>query len=145
MKILVIEDSMTQGLRIKHLLYTLGHKAVVVESLSKGRRSLSQSTFDLILCDLTLPDSDMGDTLKWISEVKDSGPNILITTVTELPTIALVELNLNPKIIGLWDKSDINTLSTLIQSSDKVSKCRSQLSQQLSQACLGSLPLFSLN
>lgn len=57
-KVLIIEDSPEQGLVMRQLLHRQGIQADIAETGQEGKTKLSGGTYDCIILDLNLPDSD---------------------------------------------------------------------------------------
>ena len=58
-KILIIEDSVSVRVSLKNMLLPLGHVVVEAESGEQGLDRLAESSdFDVILCDINMPDMD---------------------------------------------------------------------------------------
>ena len=85
-KILIIEDSMTVRVFLKNILLPIGHDVVEAVSGEDALDKLNESTnFDIILCDINMPDMD-GITFVKIQkehEIYCNIPTIMITTESD--------------------------------------------------------------
>jgi signal transduction histidine kinase len=80
--ILLIEDNMTDALFVREILKEIEGTTFVIEHidrLSKTLECISEEDFDIILCDLGLPDSDGLDTLRMIIRHAPSTPVVVLT------------------------------------------------------------------
>lgn len=86
LSILIVEDDITFSLM---LTTWLGKKGFVVNSSSSvldAKRKIEEGTFDLVLSDLRLPDSDGISLLRWLKETHSSLPLIMMTSYAEIQT-----------------------------------------------------------
>ena len=86
LSILIVEDDITFSLM---LTTWLGKKGFVVRSsssVSDAKRRLGEESFDLVISDLRLPDSDGIDLLKWLKSTHPSLPLIMMTSYAEIQT-----------------------------------------------------------
>ncbi|GAB4526899.1 MAG: hypothetical protein Fur0018_12320 [Anaerolineales bacterium] len=67
-KILILEDDNSLQEIFTRTLHRAGHETVSAYNLAEGRRSLQEDTFDILLCDMRLPD---GDGLTLLREFQD--------------------------------------------------------------------------
>ncbi|MFX1273714.1 MAG: winged helix-turn-helix transcriptional regulator [Promethearchaeota archaeon] len=84
--ILLIEDNPADIRLIKELLKKSKDFSYELEShprLADGLDILTKKTFDILLLDLSLPDSDRTKTLESVLEIKDSVPIIILTGLDE--------------------------------------------------------------
>ena len=87
--ILIIEDDLTFGLMIQKWLNRKGFDAKKSSSLREARHLLEETTPDLILSDLRLPD---GDGISLLSHLRDEGlttPFIVMTSYAEVENAVL--------------------------------------------------------
>ncbi len=56
--ILVVEDHHDSALALTHLLRFYGHRAQIADSCQRARQMFAAERFDVVLCDLGLPDGD---------------------------------------------------------------------------------------
>lgn len=87
--ILIIEDDLTFGLMIQKWLNRKGFVANKSSSLREARHLLEETTPDLILSDLRLPD---GDGISLLSQLRDEGlttPFIVMTSYAEVENAVL--------------------------------------------------------
>lgn len=81
-RLLVIEDSRSDALVVRYCLMAAAGPAydvVIVESLGQALSAIEQAPFDLILLDLTLPDSSGLETLSRIIGAAPSVPVVVLT------------------------------------------------------------------
>lgn len=86
LSILIVEDDITFSLM---LTTWLGKKGFAVNSSSSvldAKRKIEEGTFDLVLSDLRLPDSDGISLLRWLKETHPSLPLIMMTSYAEIQT-----------------------------------------------------------
>ena len=80
--ILLIEDEPSDVRIIQEFLKSaedFPHKIEVRSRLSEGLNLFKEKSFDVILLDLTLPDSDIKNTLERVSDIIDKIPIIILT------------------------------------------------------------------
>jgi CheY-like chemotaxis protein len=61
--ILVVEDHRDSALALTHLLRFYGHRAQIADSCRRAKQMFAAERYDLVLCDLGLPDGDGCDLL----------------------------------------------------------------------------------
>lgn len=109
LNILLIEDNKADIRLIIELLKKSSDQSFDIESctrLSEGLNSLKKKDFDIILLDLTLPDSDKESTLEKVLEFTSKIPIIILTGLDDK------EIALNSLKKGIQDylvKGEINT------------------------------------
>ena len=84
--ILIIEDDITFSLMLKTWLGKKGFEVMASSSVSDAKSRIEDTTFDLILSDLRLPDGDGIDLLRWVKEANPSMPLIMMTSYAEIQT-----------------------------------------------------------
>lgn len=84
--ILVIEDDITFSLMLTTWLGKKGFAVKASSSIADAKQKIKAETFDLILSDLRLPDSDGIDLLKWLKKAKSTPPLIMMTSYAEIQT-----------------------------------------------------------
>lgn len=77
--ILLIEDNVLHLRLIEKLVEHISHRLIAVSTLQEGIKQLKLQKFDVILLDLTLPDSSGGQTFMEIMQHNRDVPVILIT------------------------------------------------------------------
>lgn len=58
MRILIIEDHKDSAVALSRLLTLRDHDVAIAGTLAQARAMCQPGTFDLLLCDITLPDGD---------------------------------------------------------------------------------------
>ena len=84
--ILIVEDDITFSLMLTTWLSKKGFTVKSVSSVADAKRKIEEETFDLVLSDLRLPDSDGIDLLKWMKNNHLSLPLIMMTGYAEIQT-----------------------------------------------------------
>ncbi|MGH2383049.1 MAG: response regulator transcription factor [Candidatus Limnocylindria bacterium] len=82
-RILVVEDDPRVRAVLERGLAMAGHEITLTEDLAGGRAAWAESTFDLVLLDVMLPD---GDGIALLAERRDAGdetPTVLLTAREE--------------------------------------------------------------
>ena len=64
MRILIVEDHADSAAILARLLKATGHTSVTAPDAASARAMTAQGCFDLVLCDLALPDGDGGELMK---------------------------------------------------------------------------------
>jgi signal transduction histidine kinase len=81
LRLLLIEDNSDVSATLAELLCVLGHRVVVAGTGAEGVALAAEQTFDLILCDLGLPDFDGAEACRRIREKSGTGgPPIVALT-----------------------------------------------------------------
>lgn len=107
-KILIIEDDFAFVHYIKNLIENnkqYDFKIISANTVSKGLRSIEKNEVDVILLDLTLPDSSGIET---IFQVKQTAKNIPILVLTGLQDEELARKAINAGVQDYIDKSSVN-------------------------------------
>ncbi|MDR1259746.1 MAG: sigma-54 dependent transcriptional regulator [Tannerellaceae bacterium] len=111
--ILILEDDITFSLMLSTWLAKKSVKVDCAATVADARRKVEAESYDLILCDLRLPDGSGIDLLKWTREQKQSVPFIMMTSYAEIQTAVqamksgasdYIAKPLNPD--ELWKKID---------------------------------------
>ena len=84
--ILIVEDDITFSLMLTTWLSKKGFTVKSVSAVADAKRKIEEETFDLVLSDLRLPDSDGIDLLKWMKNNHLSLPLIMMTGYAEIQT-----------------------------------------------------------
>lgn len=84
-KILIVDDSRTEQLKLKKAIEALGHTAVTVGSGQAALDALRESAFDLVLLDIVMPELDGFEVLKLFkaSRTTHDLPVIVISALDE--------------------------------------------------------------
>jgi len=85
-KILIIEDDTTFSNMLFHFLKRNDYEAEQAFSSTEGMQKLDENTFDIILSDLRLPDTDGISLLKSLKEKGNTTPFILMTAYADVKT-----------------------------------------------------------
>ena len=86
LSVLIVEDDITFSLMLTTWLGKKGFEVKALSSVSDAKRQIESVSYDLILSDLRLPDSDGIDLLKWVKEKYASLPLIMMTSYAEIQT-----------------------------------------------------------
>jgi len=62
--VLVVEDHPDSALALTHLLRFYGHRTQIADSCYRAKQMFAAERFDVVLCDLGLPDGDGCDLLR---------------------------------------------------------------------------------
>lgn len=84
--ILIVEDDITFGVMLKTWLGKKGFEIESASNISRARKQLESRSFDLVLSDLRLPDSDGIALLQWMTEKEMSLPFIIMTGYADIQT-----------------------------------------------------------
>jgi hypothetical protein len=76
--ILIVEDHADTAWVFARLLQKRGHKTRTAGTAAEARELLEQERFDLLLCDLGLPDADGCDVMRLVSQ-RQAIPGIALT------------------------------------------------------------------
>ena len=87
LNILVIDDSETAREALLGVLEELGHQATLVESGRAALDRLAADTFDLIICDLVMPELDGIDVLNQARAAGVEAPFLLVTANATLKSV----------------------------------------------------------
>ena len=83
-KILLVEDEAEVAAKQQQVLTRAGHQADTVDSGSEAMRCIADGAYDVILCDIGLPDMDGLAVLK---HVRKTAPDIPVVFITGQPTL----------------------------------------------------------
>lgn len=82
--ILIVEDDLTFSLMLKTWLGKKGFQVNAVSNISRARRELTDSHYDVILSDLRLPDEDGITLLNWMHDRQVDCPLIIMTGYADI-------------------------------------------------------------
>jgi len=85
-KILIIDDDLDMCLLLSKFLTKKGYEADVAHSAAKGIAKVSESFYDIVLCDFRLGDKDGKDVLIKIKELHPESIVIIITGYSDIKT-----------------------------------------------------------
>ena len=85
-KILIVEDDVAFGIMLQKWFERNGYSPVWQQTMSAAQAALSESKFDVVLCDLRLPDGDGISLLGWLNDRQLSIPVIIMTGYGEVQT-----------------------------------------------------------
>ena len=86
MKILLLEDNEDHAELVKDLLQSAFSQSLAVDwetSLRQGQKCLAENDYDILLCDLNLPDSDFENTIKWLGGLVINAPVVVLTALND--------------------------------------------------------------
>ncbi len=86
-KILVIDDESVMRHMLCESVKSLGYDAVALESISDLKNKLEHWDFQLVLCDVRMPDADGLDVLREIKAKEPMTLVIMVTGVLEMKTV----------------------------------------------------------
>lgn len=135
MKILVIEneDFLAENL-CQHLSTVTNVSSNFVTNLSDAIQRVSEERFDLILSDLSLPDSP-GD--EWLLEIGKLNPGQKIIIISSYPVPDCLKSSGTIEIVGYFEKPfDIHAVLEMIKSNISQEKISEQSGQQINNVNL---------
>ncbi|MBU2551721.1 MAG: sigma-54 dependent transcriptional regulator [Proteobacteria bacterium] len=96
-KVLIIDDDVLIGRTLTKVVRGMGHEAVAVETLARGRAEATVNAYDVVFLDVILPD---GNGLEALPSIKaaPSSPEVIIMTASGEPQAAAWAIN-----SGAWD------------------------------------------
>lgn len=83
-RLLIIEDDATFSLMLRTWLEKKGFDVAVSSTLSQSKKVLSKGAFDLVLCDLRLPDGEGVEVLEWMHRQGCTLPLIMMTHYADI-------------------------------------------------------------
>lgn len=84
--ILIVEDDTTFAVMLQTWLSKKKFSVVSVSGIAAAKKTLIESSVDLVLCDLRLPDGDGIDLLEWASNRNVNVPLIVMTSYAAIPS-----------------------------------------------------------
>lgn len=84
--ILIVEDDTTFAVMLQTWLSKKKFSVVSVSGIAAAKKTLIESSVDLVLCDLRLPDGDGIDLLEWVSSRNINVPLIVMTSYAAIPS-----------------------------------------------------------
>lgn len=137
MKILVIDDERSIRNTLKEILEYEGHEITLAEDGAKGLEAVQKASFDVIFCDIKMPNMDGMEALERIQEVQSDTPIIMISGHGNIDTAVeaikkgaydFIEkpLDLNRILITLRNATD---KSTLVKETKKLQKKISKVAE----------------
>jgi putative two-component system response regulator len=87
-RVLIVDDDPSVGVLLAQILAVEGYHCVNAASVSEARRSLGEEAFDVILCDIGLPD---GSGLDLVAEAIAADEHLAALVVSGLDEVALGE------------------------------------------------------
>ena len=86
MNILIVEDDTTFAVMLQTWLSKKKFSVASVSGIAAAKKTLIESSVDLVLCDLRLPDGDGIDLLEWVSNRNVNVPLIVMTSYAAIPS-----------------------------------------------------------
>lgn len=137
MKILVIDDERSIRNTLKEILEYEGHEITLAEDGVKGLEAAKKETFEIIFCDIKMPNMDGIEALEKMQEVQPDTPMIMISGHGNIDTAVeaikkgaydFIEkpLDLNRILITLRNATD---KSTLVKETKKLQKKISKVAE----------------
>ena len=84
--ILIVEDDTTFAVMLQTWLSKKKFSVASVSGIAAAKKTLIESSVDLVLCDLRLPDGDGIDLLEWVSNRNVNVPLIVMTRYAAIPS-----------------------------------------------------------
>ena len=84
--ILLVEDDTTFAVMLQTWLSKKKFSVASVSGIAAAKKTLIESSVDLVLCDLRLPDGDGIDLLEWVSNRNVNVPLIVMTSYAAIPS-----------------------------------------------------------
>ena len=84
--ILIVEDDTTFAVMLQTWLSKKKFSVAFVSGIAAAKKTLIESSVDLVLCDLRLPDGDGIDLLEWVSSRNVNVPLIVMTSYAAIPS-----------------------------------------------------------
>ena len=84
--ILIVEDDTTFAVMLQTWLSKKKFSVASVSGIAAAKKTLIESSVDLVLCDLRLPDGDGIDLLEWVSNRNVHVPLIVMTSYAAIPS-----------------------------------------------------------
>ena len=84
--ILIVEDDATFAVMLQTWLSKKKFSVASVSGIAAAKKTLIESSVDLVLCDLRLPDGDGIDLLEWVSSRNVNVPLIVMTSYAAIPS-----------------------------------------------------------
>jgi two-component system response regulator HydG len=85
-KVLIVEDDPVFSMLLKTWCQKNDYEPVAVFSIASAQEKVLNNSFDLILTDLRLPDSDGIMFLTWLKDTKNDTPVIMLTSYADIQT-----------------------------------------------------------
>lgn len=120
-KILIVEDDISFGTMLEKWFEKNGYVAKWCTGMLSAQETLSDSTYDIVLSDLRLPDGDGIMLLNWLNERQLSVPVIIMTGYGEIQTAVsaiklgafdFLEKPINPSILAQKIEAAFNEKKT---------------------------------
>ena len=84
--IIIVEDDTTFAVMLQTWLSKKKFSVASVSGIAAAKKTLIESSVDLVLCDLRLPDGDGIDLLEWVSNRNVNVPLIVMTSYAAIPS-----------------------------------------------------------
>lgn len=108
MRLLVIEDDLILGEAITHRIKTIGHGVDLATTGKLAQQMLQQQSYDLILLDLNLPDTNGAKLLQVLRQTKCATPVLVVTAKDQVEErIKLLDLGADDYITKPFDFGEL--------------------------------------
>lgn len=106
--ILIVEDDTTFAVMLQTWLSKKKFSVASVSGIAAAKKTLIESSVDLVLCDLRLPDGDGIDLLEWVSNRNVNVPLIVMTSYAAIPSaVQAMKLGARDYISKLVNPEDL--------------------------------------
>jgi DNA-binding response OmpR family regulator len=121
-RILVVEDDLSAQAMLRAWLHTEGCVAEVRSDTAGAREALESGSFDLMICDLQLPD---GEGTELVAGVKGGNEGLPVVFLTGSPTLESAMRSVRLRVAAYLVKPpDLDELRTLVQREVAAYRCR---------------------
>ncbi len=121
-RVLVIEDDPTARAMLNAWLHTEGCRGEVQPDAAGGRAALAARVYDLLICDLHLPDADGTDIAAELSGANEGLPVVFLTGAPSLQTaMRSVQLRVAAYLVK---PPDLDELRQILQREVTAHRCR---------------------
>lgn len=112
-EILIVDDEVFV---LKSLIRTLrqeGYRVTAVNTAARALQKMEQTEFNLVICDLKMPDIDGIEFLTLVSEVSPNTTQVLLSGHADLRDLqeAINRCNVTQFVAKPWDATELRTLT----------------------------------